>query len=366
MTEPYSPPFPYFGGKSSVADIVWSAIGDVPNYVEPFFGSGAVLFMRPGGAGEIETVNDADGFLANFWRAVQHDPEATAAWADNPVNEADLHARHVWLVNRRESIADRLMGDPDWFDPKVAGWWCWGLCCWIAGGWCSGSGPWTSRDGVFVRREDGEDGQGVNRGRPHLGNRGQGVNRQLPHLSDRGQGVRRKLPDLARGRGVNRPNGNGTVAERRDYLIGYMRGLADRLRNVRVCCGDWSRVCGPTPTFKQGTTGVFLDPPYADTAGRDPGCYAVDSLTVAHDVRAWAIEAGKRDDMRIVLAGYEGEHEMPGDWRVVSWMARGGYGSQSDDEESNGRLNAHKERLWLSPACLTAKAVDRGLWGAEA
>ena len=338
MTEPYSPPFPYFGGKSSVADIVWSAIGDVPNYVEPFFGSGAVLFMRPGGAGKIETVNDADGFLANFWRAVQHDPEATAAWADNPVNEADLHARHVWLVNRRESIADRLMGDPDWFDPKVAGWWCWGLCCWIGSGWCSGSGPWTSQDGVFVRREDGADGNGVNRQRP----------------------------DLGQGRGVNRPNGNGTVAERRDYLIGYMRGLADRLRNVRVCCGDWSRVCTKAPTFHYGTTGVFLDPPYADTANRDPGCYAVDSLTVAHDVRAWAIEAGKRDDMRIVLAGYEGEHEMPGDWRVVSWMARGGYGSQSDDEESNGRLNAHKERLWLSPACLTAKAVDRGLWGAEA
>ena len=65
----HKPPFPYFGGKSPVADLVWDALGDVPNYVEPFFGSGAVLFLRPGGAGHIETVNDADGFVANFWQA---------------------------------------------------------------------------------------------------------------------------------------------------------------------------------------------------------------------------------------------------------------------------------------------------------
>ena len=40
-------PFPWFGGKSLVADIVWQRFGDIPNYVEPFFGSGAVLLGRP-------------------------------------------------------------------------------------------------------------------------------------------------------------------------------------------------------------------------------------------------------------------------------------------------------------------------------
>ena len=40
-------PFPWFGGKSRVAGLVWDRFGDVPNYVEPFFGSGAVLFGRP-------------------------------------------------------------------------------------------------------------------------------------------------------------------------------------------------------------------------------------------------------------------------------------------------------------------------------
>jgi hypothetical protein len=50
----------------------------------------------------VETVNDKDCYLANFWRALQADPEAVAHWADAPVNEADLHARHQWLVNQTD------------------------------------------------------------------------------------------------------------------------------------------------------------------------------------------------------------------------------------------------------------------------
>lgn len=36
-------PFPYFGGKSKVAHLVWERLGDVHTFIEPFFGSGAVL-----------------------------------------------------------------------------------------------------------------------------------------------------------------------------------------------------------------------------------------------------------------------------------------------------------------------------------
>ena len=66
-------PFPWFGGKSRVAAQVWERFGDVPNYVEPFAGSLAVLLGRPTAAGT-ETVNDLDCYLANFWRAVAADP----------------------------------------------------------------------------------------------------------------------------------------------------------------------------------------------------------------------------------------------------------------------------------------------------
>ncbi len=336
----YQPPFPYFGGKSSVADIIWEALGDVGNYVEPFFGSGAVLFLRPT-PGQIETVNDADGFVANFWRAMKQDSDAVADHADWPVNEADLHARHLWLIGQRERITERLMGDADWFDAKAAGWWCWGLCCWIVGGWCTGKGPWQSQDGVLVdSRVTGDAGRGVNRKLPHLGDAGRGVNRTRPHLGNAGQGV-------------NRPS----EGNRREALKAYLRQFRDRLERVRVCCGDWRRVCTHVVTTNHGATGIFLDPPYADTANRDPNCYAVDSLTVAHDVREWAIENGRNPLMRIVLAGYEGEHQMPDDWRVVEWKAQGGYGNQGD-VETRGKANAHKERLWLSPACLQ----DTGLF----
>ena len=136
----------------------------------------------------------------------------------------------------------------------------------------------------------------------------------------------------------------GTRAE----LVGYMRDLAERLSRVRVCCGNWDRICGPSPTTKLGITGVFLDPPYADLADRQEDLYASDSSTVAHEVKAWALERGDDPMMRIALCGYEGEHDMPDTWECIEWKARGGYGSQGD---GRGRDNAARERIWFSPHC---------------
>src|SRR3990167_9235752 len=174
-------PFPWFGAKARIASLVWSRLGDVPNMVEPFFGSGAVLLGRPHPA-KLETVNDKDGFVSNFWRATIADPHAVAAHADWPVNENDLHARHIWLLNRRAELTARIEGDPDYYDAKIAGWWVWGICCWIGGGWCSGNGPWQSVDGKMTKREDG----GTKRQLVHLGSQGLGVHRQRVHLGDQG------------------------------------------------------------------------------------------------------------------------------------------------------------------------------------
>ena len=318
-------PFPYFGGKRKVAAEVWRRFGDVHNYVEPFFGSGATLLGRPEGFSGNETINDLDGYVANFWRSIKLSPVETAEWADNPVNENDLHARHVWLVKRADGLAAKLEGDPDWHDPKIAGWWVWGMACWIGGGFCSGKGPWWPDDsGQLVHL--GDNGQGVTRRRVHLGNSGEGVNRKLVHLGDNGEG------------------------ESQARLVPWFEALSARLARVRVCSGDWSRVCGPSVTFTHGVTGVFLDPPYADTAKRCADVYRVDSLSVAHQVREWAIENGKRDDMRIALCGYDFEHEMPSDWAVYSWSAGSGYGGLAKVISGNGK----RERIWFSPACVAA------------
>ena len=309
-------PFPWFGGKSAVASVVWQRFGDVRNYVEPFAGSLAVLLGRPHWPWEgnrIETVNDADCFLANFWRALQADPEGVARHCDWPVNEADLHARHLWLVNIAREHVERCRTEPEYFDSKIAGWWVWGCCQWIGSGWCHRPG------------------------------------KQLPHLGDAGMGVHRpsqKLPHLgAAGRG-----------ELHDYLA----LLASRLRGVRVCCGDWSRVCGPTPTVKQGLTGVFLDPPYTEAAGRKNSLYAKDDLSIGHAVCEWALERGHDERMRIALCGYEGEYEMPSDWECVAWKTRGGYGNAGKDNTA-GRENAKKERIWFSPHCIAARSLEQGV-----
>ena len=316
-----SAPFPYFGGKSRAAPEIWQRLGDVDSYVEPFCGSLAVLLARPH-APRTETVNDMDRFLANFWRAVKAAPAEVAEWADWPVNEADLEARHYWLVTKgRDRLAD-VVGDPDGYDAKVAGWWVWGACAWIGSGWCSGEGPWRWDGEAWVDR------------------------RQLPHLSG-DQGINRKLPHLGdHGRGVHRPSGE-PIAE-------WMSALSVRLRTVRVACGDWSRVCGDSITTGIGTCGVLLDPPYS--AADRAEVYNNDCFDVAHKARAWAIERGSDPKMRIAFCGYAGEFDepWPDGWTEYAWKAKGGYAGQGGGEN----VNAKRERVWFSPHCLSAKQAD--------
>jgi hypothetical protein len=312
---PLKAPFPYFGGKRTVTELVWTRLGDVDNLIEPFCGSAAMLLSRPT-APRIETLNDADCYVANFWRATQGDPGSVAEHADWPVNEADLHARHRWLVLSDEAAAfrARMRTDPDYFDSRIAGWWCWGLCCWIGGGWCSGvvdageRRPCTSRAGANggVHSIEDED-LGLHQKRPGLGDGkppnlsiqqnkygrrehvGRGVHKKalkqcLPSIAGdsgaSGRGVvasagpatagRPQLADAhARGRGVHANDKAGSCDERRAWLLDWFGRLRDRLRAVRVCSGHWLRVCdSPSVTTRLGLTGVFLDPPYAHSTER--------------------------------------------------------------------------------------------------
>lgn len=251
-------PFPWFGGKSRAAELIWSRFGDVPNYVEPFAGSLAVLL--------------------------------------------------------------------------------WGLCMWIGGGWCTEKScaknkpEWNARPSLMAEL-------GVHRWRkwPMLQKGGIGVHRrclpqQMPAVGGDGSGS---------GRGVHRWEKNG-------QLLQWFTELAERLRRVRVCCGDWSRVLTRTPTTYVGVTGVLLDPPYSAEAGRHEEIYATEDLDVAHAVRQWAKGNENDPKLRIALCGYDGEHDMPG-WECVSWKANGGYGNQSG---GRGKANAGRERIWFSPHCL--------------
>ena len=322
-------PFPYFGGKSLACETVWAAFGEVDNYVEPFAGSAAMLLGAPEGK-RVETINDADGFVANFWRAVSKDDAAVAEALDWPTNETDLFARHMWLVQQSEGLLARLHADPDYYDALIAGWWAWGACNWIGSGWCSGKGPWTLVDGAVVRNA----GQGVNRQLPHLGNAGQGVNRKLPHLGNAGRGVNRQLPHL----------GN---AGRGDFIRDWLSKLGARLRDVRVTCGGWQRVLTDSVTTRHGLTGVFLDPPYTKGAMD----YAAGGVggALANDVRSWCLKNTTNPLLRIVLCGHAGEHDelLNHGWSARLWAARKGY-AITDEAVSN----TASETVWCSPSCV--------------
>jgi site-specific DNA-adenine methylase len=304
MTGELKAPFPWFGGKSKVADIVWQELGDVGTYIEPFAGSLAVLLNRPH-APNLETVNDIDGYIVNFWRAIAHAPDEVAHHADWPVSEIDLTARHLWLVTTGKERVERLSCDPDYFDAKVAGWWVWGLCSWIGDGWCSGNGPWTVHDGKLEKGH------------------GRGVSRRIPFIGAP-MGINSKFSRLA--------NSNRGAA-----IMEWFEVLSSRLRDVRICQGDWRRVLNSDACLHAGgEPGIFLDPPY-DTSHE---VYSVESAGVAEAVREWAKAHG---DLRIVLCGYEGEYEMAG-WRKMRWQGSAAtYGSK--------KRNNQREVLWLSPAC---------------
>lgn len=340
-------PFPYFGGKSRAASLVWSRFGDVGNYVEPFAGTLAVLLARPH-APRIETVNDADCYLANFWRALQADPGQVARYSNWPVNECDLQARHRWLTERPDFRA-QMKADPEFHDAKIAGWWVWGISQWIGAGWCSrpewigrGQGGRSPRGlnanihlngemGVHAAAAGNLDGKhkrpvinGGSRGVTSIGGPGGA------HVS----GVHSKLPLMSRS------NQHGTQNE---ALFEWMFALADRLRRVRVCCGDWSRIVTPSCTWKLGggqLTAVFLDPPYSHEL-RDNRLYSVEE-DVAVDARAWAVANGDNPDLRIALCGLDGEHEMPAGWRPETWKAPRGYSVKAP----------RTEVIWFSRYCL--------------
>lgn len=379
MASKLQAPFPYFfGGKATVAADVWQRFGTPDTYVEPFCGSAAVLLGSPHWPHQrvVETINDASGWIVNVWRAIQADPEAVAKWADAPVQEVSLHAKHAWLMGQRSQLVERLEGDPDYFDAKAAGWWVWGASCWIGQGWCSGRGPWSveeDEEGYKVLTKNGAEvgarrkvpylssgGHGVNRQLPDLTSAGRGaLSRQVPYLRSGGQGVNRQMPEMHSARGVVK---NSIADNRTAGLVAWMQDLSARLRDVRILCGDWKRAVTPAVTTYHGTAAVLLDPPYDDNE-RTSDLYSTDSGTVSAEVRQWCLENGDNPSLLVALCGYAGEHDELDDagWERFEWKANGGYGNQGK-KTSRGRDNAAREVIWFNKSCVRPDAVQGSLF----
>jgi DNA adenine methylase len=102
------PPFTYFGGKTALAERIADLLPQHEHYVEPFAGSLAVLLAKP--RSPMETVNDLDGDLMNFWRVLRDRPgdlERVCALTPHsraeylacyePVTDDLERARRVWV-----------------------------------------------------------------------------------------------------------------------------------------------------------------------------------------------------------------------------------------------------------------------------
>ncbi len=386
--------WPAFGGKAFIAKLTWERLGNVDNFIEPFANSAAMMLKNPWGGAHYETINDLNCFVANYWRSVKMAPDQVAEHSDWPVNETQLHAVHRYLVSSDDAAAfrEKMLADPKYYDPMLAGWWAWGQCLWIGSGWCeqlsakrpqlffgtdihgkigsSGKRPSPQRpdlDGGYaasnpsVKRPSIGNSRGVlgepseknpSAKRPNMGPYTAGIQNH-PY----GKAQRPQLADAhARGRGVHANDQAGTCEERRLWLREWMQTLSDRFRNVRVCCGDWKRVCSsPSVTTRLGMTAVFLDPPYRTHVegkeSRKAGLYATDGSSdldqLQKDVLKYCLKHGPNPQMRIAICALEGEGYEPleeAGWEVVPWQSKG-YGMRTE----KGKENASRERIWFSP-----------------
>ena len=308
-----NPPFPWFGGKRRYAKLVWERFGDPVCYAEPFAGGLAVLLGRPPTRHNRirEIVVDLDGFICNFWRSVRDDPDQVAHYANWPVIHQDLTARHKWLVDWHAGNSAKLFEDPDYCDPKVAGWWVWGQCNWIGSGW--GSEPGSPRMPHFSTNI-GEKGVLKHRigQMPYLGNTtgGQGV---LKHrVVDKG-----KMPRLSK----DVPSGSILRDRLKGGIQGAIQLLSDRLRDVSVLGGSWRQATGNSVLLNidgsRRSAAVFLDPPYLTE--RRTGVYKEDveeqANQVAQESYEWAIE--HQNDYRIAYCCQTDDFPVPEGWTYV-------------------------------------------------
>jgi hypothetical protein len=172
----------------------------------------------------------------------------------------------------------------------------------------------------------------------------------MPHVSHGGMGVHAlgQKPHLSHG-------GMGVQEPYNPIIYRWFRQLSERLRHVRVVCGDWTRICGGKWQDDKGVAGIFFDPPYG-VEDRDTAIYHHDSTSIAAGVEAWCLERGALKSYRIVVAGYIEEYSRlrEAGWRMGQWKAHGGYGhtSRNGKQDGRGKLNRHREALFYSPQCL--------------
>ena len=153
-----------------------------------------------------------------------------------------------------------MLKDPDYYDARVAAWWCWAVNLSLAGHVNSTPTIKAKRTQAYQSRDRAR--------------------------SDTGE---------------------------------YVARLSDRLKDVFVFYGDWriidrKSIVGDYTAAK--TVGVVIDPPYRDTS-----TYHARTTNVALDALTWAINNG--DKYKIAYFSNAGDFDVPDGWSIVELPRRG-------------------------------------------
>ena len=287
--------FPYIGGKYAITPEINRRFGAVDARIDAFTGSSSwILASEPV---KCEIVNDLDGHVVNYLRAVKYAPEEVARHLNFPRAELELIAYHHYARDKLPELVSRLGGDPDYYDSVLAARWAYVMAYKLDPSLLK-PGGWLARDGRLIY----ERGAGRIRGSLTTSHR--------------------LLARLVRERRVSE----------------YVAALAERLRNVQVFWNDFEVVVGKTKHL--GVVGILLDPPYPRHL-RDFD-YDADSADVWQRAARWAVANGDNPRLRIAVCGYndaESDALFPDSWARFVWR-RSGLGQ-----------NKEKECIWFSPHC---------------
>jgi site-specific DNA-adenine methylase len=289
--------FPYIGGKYTIAPEINRRFGEVDTRIDAFTGSSSWILASPPVKHEI--VNDLDGYVVNYLRAVKYAPDEVARHLDFPRAELELIAYHHYTRDRLPELVARLGGDPDYYDPILAARWAYVMAHKYDPS-LNKSGGWLVHDGRLIYE------RGAGRIRGSLNSR--------PSL-------------LAR-----------LVKERR--VSEYVAALSERLCNVCIFWNDFVVVAGKAKQPELGIVGILLDPPYPRHLHNYD--YDTDGADVWHRAARWAVANGDNPRLRIAVCGYndaDSDALFPSGWARFVWR-RSGIGQNKD-----------RECIWFSPHC---------------
>jgi site-specific DNA-adenine methylase len=289
--------FPYVGGKYTVAPEINRRFGAIDTRIDAFTGSSSWILASPPVKHEI--VNDLDGYVVNYLRAVKYAPDEVARHLDFPRAELELIAYHHYTRDRLPELIAKLGGDPEYYDPVLAARWAYVMAHSLIHKH-KRAGGWSVRDGRLMY----ERGNGRIRG----------------SMTSRHLLLTRLLK------------------ERR--VFEYITSLSERLRCVQVWWNDFEVVVEKADSSDFGIVGILLDPPYPRHL-RDFD-YDTDGTEVWQRAARWAVANGDNPKLRIAVCGYndaESDALFPHSWTRFVWR-RSGIGQNKD-----------RECIWFSPHC---------------